>query len=349
MKKKIIAGILAAVTVCTCGITAVACSMEKEPEKQANVGIEQTALGGGMVIGESTEQGIKLMSEVLPVSDYGDYGVMPTADTVYTLTATVTPAHAANHGVDWSVSWSNPNSAWATGKKAADYVMVVPTTSDSKIATVACINAFGEQIVVTAKSQDNPNVKATCFVDYAQKILSAQLNFGNIPINLGGDTAIKYEIAQGVQGMGGKVEAVVEKSTVYTIPENFKFSVKFSHYGPYVDTTEYFSCNDLTVSGAGNYDITTEYYGANIYYDYDHDIKDWLIAQRSGDIVFKNLTTAEIAGYLGNITSAGLYQVNFKITGTHKTYEYTSQVYCSGYTNNTAVNALALDMNRYVF
>ena len=348
MKKKILAGILAAVTACTCAVTVVACSKDKTPEEQANVGVEQMSFGGGMKIGESMGRGIKLMSTELNPSNYGDYGVMPTADSAYTLTATISPADAANHGVDWIVSWSNASSSWATGKNATDYVTVAPN-ANSKIATVTCVQPFGEQIVITAKSQDNPNVKATCLVDYAQKITSAQLKFGNVSINLGGDTAIKYEIAQGVQGPGGKVEAVVQKSSVYTIVENFQYSVELSHYGPYVGTTDYFSCNDLACTGAGNYEINTEYYGKEIYFDYDHDIKDWFIMQRAGDIAFKNLTTAEIAGYLSNITNPGLYQVNFTITGTHNTYEYISQVYCSGYTNSTPVNALALDTTKYVF
>ena len=50
MKKKILAGILAAVTACTCAVTVVACSKDKTPEEQVNVGIEQTAFGGGMKI-----------------------------------------------------------------------------------------------------------------------------------------------------------------------------------------------------------------------------------------------------------------------------------------------------------
>jgi hypothetical protein len=35
MKKKVLAGILAAVTLSTCAFTAVACSKEKEPDNQA--------------------------------------------------------------------------------------------------------------------------------------------------------------------------------------------------------------------------------------------------------------------------------------------------------------------------
>ena len=66
MKKKILAGILAAVTACTCAVTVVACSKDKTPEEQASVGIEQTAFGGGMKIGESVGNGIKLMSAAIP-------------------------------------------------------------------------------------------------------------------------------------------------------------------------------------------------------------------------------------------------------------------------------------------
>ena len=344
LKKKILASILAVATLCMCAFTAVACS-EKDKTEQEGTSLTQTMTGGGMQIGESQGNGIKLMSATLLSTEYEDYGISPLAENAYTLTATITPSDAAYHGVDWTITWSNPSSSWASGKTVTDYVTVVASGSSSKIATVTCLKAFMEQIVITSTSQDNPNVKATCLVDYAQKVTSAQLNFGNVAINLGGDTAIKYEIAQGVKGPGGKVEAVVQKSSVYTIAENFKYSVKLSKHG----SDHYFSCNGLAVSGAGHYDINTEYYGQEIYFDYDHDIKGWLIVKRAGDIVFRNLTTAEIAGYLSNITSPGLYQVNFTITGTHNTYEYISQVYCSGYTNNSPVNALALDPAKYVW
>ena len=177
MKKKILAGILAVATLCTCAFTAVACS-EKDKTEQAGTSLTQTHIGGGMQLGESQGNGIKLMSATLLSTEYEDYGVSPLAETAYTLTATITPSDAGNHGVDWSISWRDPASTWASGKKVTDYVTVTPM-SDSKMATVSCLQPFGTQIMIMAKSQDNPNVLAICTADYAQKVTAASLNIGN--------------------------------------------------------------------------------------------------------------------------------------------------------------------------
>ena len=99
MKKKILAGILAVTTMATCAFTAVACS-EKDKTEQAGTSLTQTMTSGGMQIGESQGNGIKLMSATLLSTDYDEYGVMATAESAYTLTATITPSDAANHGVD---------------------------------------------------------------------------------------------------------------------------------------------------------------------------------------------------------------------------------------------------------
>ncbi len=348
MKRKIVAGILAVATVATSAIMGVACKKDNTPDNQAQVGLEQTMSNGGMQLGTGESNGIKFMSVSLLSSEYEDYGVMATAETAYTLEATVTPNDAGNHLLDWTIAWSNPTSTWANGKTVTDYVTLVPTSVGAKTATISCLQPFGTQVIVTAISQDNPSVKATCLVDYAQKVTSAALSFGNLVINLGGSTAVKYEIGKGVTGMGGKVQATVDKSEVYTIAENFQYSVQLSQYAEYVGTANYFSLKDLSVTGRAM-QINTEYYGEEIYFDYDHDIVNWFIMQRAGDIYFNTMTTEEIASYFSNITSAGMYQVNFTITGTHNSYSYTSQVYCNGYTNNTPVNALALNTTAYVF
>lgn len=347
MKKKILAGILAAVTVCTCAVTAVSCSKDKQPEEQASVGVMQTAFGGGMKIGASAGNGIKLMSEAIPVSGYGEYGVMPTADSAYTLTATITPADASNHGVDWSVSWSNPSSTWANGKSPSSYVTVTPQNSNSKIATVTCLQPFGTQIIITAKSQDNPNVKATCTVDYAQKVTSASLNIGNINVNFGGETEVKYEVSPAVNGMGGVISANVSTSDVYTIAETFTKTVTMKQPS---DTEQWFNMKDLYPTGIGFADVSvTNWHGKEYYFDYAHDMKNWVIMQRTGDITFDTLTTAQIIDYMSNITCPKLCTITLTLTGMHNSYTYTSQLVCTGYTNNTPVNAMNLDATSYVF
>ena len=169
MKKKLLAGILATVTLCTCAFTAVACKKDKQDDTQANVGVEQTYMGGGLQLGESVGNGIKLMSATLLSTEYEDYGVSPLAETAYTLTATITPSDAGNHGVDWSISWRDPASTWASGKKVTDYVTVTPTADGALTADVKCLQDFGETAIITVTSREDNTLSASCSVDYKKR------------------------------------------------------------------------------------------------------------------------------------------------------------------------------------
>ena len=346
MKKKILAGILAAVTLSACACTAGA-SKDKEADNQASVSIEHTHTGGDLQLGESQGNGMELMRTTLLATDYEDYGVAATAESAYTLTATISPAGAANHGVDWTIAWSNPDSTWASGKTVTDYVTVTASGSSSKIATVSCLQPFGEQIMITATSQDNPTVKATCSADYAQKVTAASLNIGNIAVNFGGFTEVKYEVCPTVNGAGGVIDATVTKDGVYTISETFTKTVTFTQAA---DTEQWFNVSDLYPTGMGFADSSiTNWHGKEYYFDYAHDMKNWYITQRGGTTNFDELTTAEIIGYMSDVTCPNLCTVTLTLMGTYSTYTYTSQLVCTGYTNNTSVNALALDATGYVF
>lgn len=89
-------------------------------------------------------------------------------DSSYYLTATVEPADAWEQEIEWLVSFKDPAAAWASGKSASSYVSVAPS-SDTKNATVTCLGGFGEQIIITARSKDNPEATATCTCDYVKR------------------------------------------------------------------------------------------------------------------------------------------------------------------------------------
>ena len=90
------------------------------------------------------------------------------------ITATITPENATNQNVTWSVAWKNPSSSWASSKTVTDYVTVTPDSSNSKVATVTCVKAFSEQVIVTATAAGNTSVKKTCTVDYEKRVLGIQ-------------------------------------------------------------------------------------------------------------------------------------------------------------------------------
>lgn len=89
-------------------------------------------------------------------------------DTSVTLTANYEPSGTSNKQTNWSVSFKNPSSSWASGKTVTDYVTVESTGTNT--AKVACVNAFGEQIIVKATSAADPSVSATTTVDFEKKL-----------------------------------------------------------------------------------------------------------------------------------------------------------------------------------
>ena len=133
---------------------------------------------GGIEADEESvvEHGVALIRTDIPKELYSDYGIMPIAESAHQLTATVTPTDAINKLVDWSIAWANENSSWAKGKSVTSYVTVTPTSDGAATANVQCLQAFGEQVVVTATVRDAEEYKATCTYDYRQKFLGFDLS-----------------------------------------------------------------------------------------------------------------------------------------------------------------------------
>ena len=143
-----------------------------------------------------------------------------------TITATVEPDNEAeNTGVDWTATWKNAQSEWASGKSISDYVTLTPGGEDyaaSKSVTLENLQPFGEQIVVKATARDDPEITATCTADYAQKPVNFSLSFGEVSCNFGGDTDVTLEInANADTAPGGAADAQFEKSEVYSLSQEF--------------------------------------------------------------------------------------------------------------------------------
>ena len=124
---------------------------------------------GGMELPDTVEgSGVSLMSAVIPKAQYAAYEVSPAAETAKTLTATIN-GDATHKVVSWSVAFENASSEWATGKTVTEYVTV--QSSGELTATVSCLKAFGERIIVTARAIDDTSKFATCNVEYEQKLI----------------------------------------------------------------------------------------------------------------------------------------------------------------------------------
>lgn len=179
---------------------------------------------GGAVIGEAQENGIQMMKTAIPVEEYAAYGVSEQAEKAYTITATVKPDTATNKKVNWSLSFANAESAWAKGKNVADYVTVSASGTTNNVAVLTCMKAFGEQILLTATSDDDSAKSAVCTVDYAQKVTNATLSFGSLTVENNGTLSPKFQIAADTEGPGGKAVFDYDTADVYTLADTFTVS-----------------------------------------------------------------------------------------------------------------------------
>ena len=127
----------------------------------------------GAIIGEGSNNGIKLTSIVISKDEYALYGVSALAETAYSITPTVLPAEATNKNVILTVAFKNSSSSWAKGKNVTDYVTISKTTvASGDNFTVSCLKAFSEQIVITATAEEDDRIASTVTVDYLKKPLS---------------------------------------------------------------------------------------------------------------------------------------------------------------------------------
>lgn len=102
--------------------------------------------------------------------------MMSSASNGVTLSATIKPISASNKAVDWTVAWVNASASFASGKTVTDYLTITPISDGATTANISCSLAFGEKIKITVTSRDNPDAKAECTVDYAQRLKSVSVN-----------------------------------------------------------------------------------------------------------------------------------------------------------------------------
>lgn len=200
-------------------------------DNEDDVGLTGQEESSGALIGNTDENGIKLMSTRITPADYSENGVAPFAEDAYTLTATVEPATAANKTVNWSVAWSEPSSAWANGKSIAEYITLSASTGSS--CTVTCLQAFGEQAVVTCASADNPEVYATCTVDFRERSIGAVITIG-----ISDKTYVINEAPSLPLPDSGTLSVELQK-TAGTVMQDFSYSVDLTFtdgfYGALID------------------------------------------------------------------------------------------------------------------
>ena len=139
--------------------------LHSRTDKGIELSTKATEVQGGALIDAGRSNGVKLTSTKLTAGEYAANGVSAQTESAYTLTANVSPEDALGN-VDGTVSFTTAASAWASGKTVTDYVTVSTATDGALTAVVENKAAFGEQIQVKVSNRENPDVYATCQVEY---------------------------------------------------------------------------------------------------------------------------------------------------------------------------------------
>lgn len=201
--KKIIAGVTA---LACAGVVSVGVATEGFTNWTPTVEQNAPVSNGGMVAGNLFGKGMFLSMVKASAA---------TADTV-TVTATLATAGSGyNDDLTWSPAFKT-TSGWASGKTVTDYVTVTPA-SDTHSITVKCKQAFGTPIVITVTSVDNPDVKATCQLDYVKRIYDVDITMNDTNVMYWGqENNYEGQVTLGV----GTITPTLSIGEVYVYDDN---------------------------------------------------------------------------------------------------------------------------------
>ena len=183
VKRAISVGLVAAIAFT--GIASLsAWLIKKNTQVNNSTNIENVLTGnGGMEIEDGQGSSIRMMSTTLKPKQYASYGVSEQAESAYTIEATIVPEYMDNFvALEWTAEFQNPDSEWAIGKSVSDYIKITPTGTLAHQATVECLQAFGEVIVIKAISKDDANIFGACTCNYINRYASinAELDDGTL-------------------------------------------------------------------------------------------------------------------------------------------------------------------------
>ena len=301
-----------------------------------------------------------------------------------TLVATVEPADA-DQEVVWEVKFENPNSSWAKGKAVTDYLTLVQDADDSRNASVTCLKPFAEKIVIVSSAATNAEKKAECVVDFVQAPKSVALTFGNdLPINLGGETSVTWEINVNGIGAGGAANVQADMYDTYTIadeyswdidlisPYYYEWGIEYPDVGglnspdgwgekattlsnDYAFSDGFFRASAIGGALLGGYDLflarQENITSWTLDYNFLQASKLSAIAEVTGSETVKDIysSSSNTQTTLGSLMESTMYTLRLTFTGNYHTFEYLSLIKLGEYTNIAQVQAVSLSSVDYKF
>lgn len=134
-------------------------------------GGDNAGTGSSGELNVTENNGISLLTELIPEEEFAAYNVRATATKAYHITATVN-ADAVDKSVIGAIGWKNSSSDWATGKSLTDYAVLTQTTEYGLEFNLEILQAFGEPITLKVASCMDSSINATAEVNYLKELIT---------------------------------------------------------------------------------------------------------------------------------------------------------------------------------
>lgn len=155
------------------------------------------APGAGMLINQTSSDGIMLLSAEMPIEEFETYSLTTQTEAVKTITAQFVPADTTLQEVDYTIAWKN-TTGWASGKEISDYITISQSSDGSLDCAVSVTQPFGMQAIITCTARPlvpgDQVPSATCTVDYYKRYENIKLIYSGYTYDSEGERDGEYSV-----------------------------------------------------------------------------------------------------------------------------------------------------------
>ena len=204
-------------------------SSAEEQEQAAVIDGDGNAMDAGTLYRMPEKMTFTAAGSGMPLAQFGDPdGTTSTARAEVRIEAYVVPENANNREVDFSVAWDE--GAQRSAEPVTDYVTVTPESDGSRVATVACIKGFGDDIILITVTTRDGGFQATCTVTFEGAPSSLKFMYNDTEYSSSSEITVQanaeYSVKLKLVGEFGEVGEKFGDFEVVSVTMQGKFNAK---------------------------------------------------------------------------------------------------------------------------
>lgn len=202
---------------------------EEQTEQAAVIDGDGNAMDAGTLYRMPEKMTFTAAGSGIPLAQFGEpEGTTSTARAEVRIEAYVVPENANNREVDFSVAWGE--GAQRSAEPVTDYVTVTPESDGSRVATVACIKGFGDDIILITVTTRDGGFQATCTVTFEGAPSSLKFMYNDTEYSSSSEITVQanaeYSVKLKLVGEFGEVGEKFGDFEVVSVTMQGKFNAK---------------------------------------------------------------------------------------------------------------------------